>query len=151
MSDFKFRPWAEKDHEYYNPLVDKKYFRLWNHWFNWLGNWHEPLPYPRKRHEQAEKSKLSPWLWWTLRNPFHNLFHFWLGITPIGERYEWITPEENGWERVNVSEYLTLWKKPKRIPLPHLDINFFVFGKQYQFYAGWKSRGNLGFALRRRS
>jgi hypothetical protein len=37
--------------------------------------------------------------WTVLRNPLHNFTHFWIGITPLGERYEWISPECRGWSR----------------------------------------------------
>ena len=121
--------------------------KVWNHWSNPLGNWNEPTPYPEKRKVQADEAKLPNELWWALRNPFHNLNHYVLGIVPKGERYEWYKPEDNGWERVTKEDSIvSWWKKEGRIPLPYILIN-----GAWTFYIGWMSRGNFGIALRKNS
>lgn len=125
--------------------------KAFSHWLNPLGNWNEPLPYPEHRKQQAEQSWLPPAVWWNLRNPFHNFCHYWVGITPRGQRYEWIDPEEKGWVRVKVPAH-SLWqysfwtRKGSKIKLPHWYYN----GEEWEFYIGWLSRGNFGMALRKR-
>lgn len=76
-------------------LDTKTWFKIWNHWANPLGNWHEPMPYPLKRRLEAPNNEILAWLWWTLRNPFHNLTHFVLGHVPVGERYQWLPPKRD--------------------------------------------------------
>jgi len=49
------------------------------------------------------------WLYWIVRNPAHNLTHHWFGITPIGKRYEWLTPESAGWYQTE-----THWVHPDK-------------------------------------
>ena len=135
-----------------------RWLELFSHPINPLGNYQEPLPFPQKRAEQYKETVpryIPEWVWWNLyRNPFHNLTHFWLGITPLGERYEWILPEENGWERITGEKkstgkdgYINVdwWKKKNRLSLP--IIKFQIFG--FEGYAGWMSRGNLGLAFRK--
>ena len=124
--DCKFLPWTSPSHPRYNPIVNKPWFRAWNHWLNPLGNYHEPLPYPEVRDDDARKSWLHPAVWWALRNPFHNLTHFWIGITPVGPRYAWVSPEEAGWVKRD-----TVWEKGW-IVLP-----------RYSGTIGWQSRGNF--------
>jgi len=121
-----------------------KLCRLWNHWLNPLGAWIEPLPTPKKRAEQAKTSWLPAGVWWWLRNPAQNLMHHWLGIVPLGARYEWHDPRARGWAResgVNVS----WWRKRSRVSLPYYHRQW----RRCECYAGWTSRGNLGFAFRR--
>lgn len=117
--------------------------RAWGHWLNPFGNWHEPTPYPEKRKIQARDHWLPDGLWWALRNPFHNFCHFWIGLVPLGRRYEWHSPEENGWHR-SEGRHLNWWVKPWRIPLPYFKIE-----GGWTFYIGWMSRGSFGMALRR--
>jgi hypothetical protein len=96
--------------KFYRQSEIKWYHKIWNHWLNPFGNWHEPLCYPMKRLEDYKTKDIffglipARWIpetiyWTILRNPLHNLTHFWLGITPLGERYEWISPECRGWSR----------------------------------------------------
>lgn len=134
------------------------FLKVFSHWLNPLGNWHEPLAYPRKRQVQYKEawwSKIVPeWVWWNLRrNPLHNLTHFWLGITPRGKRYEWIDPECEGWERklvwVRYSEgfdqKLFAWVKKGKLPRYHYKFWY----RGWEGYFGFMYRGNLGAALRR--
>lgn len=110
-----------------------------------MGNWHEPRPYPEKRAQQAEASLLPAWLWWALRNPLHNLNHFWLGIVPRAKRYQWIIPQETGWKRIkNPHSNWSRWTKKNRLPLPYYRID-----DRWTLYIGWLERGNFGLALRR--
>ena len=147
-SDYKFDrqvevgPWLKTFSEPWNPF----------------GNYHEPLAYPYKRQRDWEKSKWSKiipeWIWWNLRrNPFHNLTHFWLGITPKGNRYEWIAPECRGWRRElawdkvgnKARQELWVWRKDGKWPRYHYK--WWAFG--WEGYIGTMSRGNFGAAFRR--
>jgi hypothetical protein len=69
---------------------------------------------------------------------------------PIGERYEWRTPQENGWVRVehegkNKDWIFDYWKKKWRFPLPWILIRFFGF----EAGIGWKDDGVLGGRFRK--
>jgi hypothetical protein len=119
--------------------------RAWNHWLNPLGNYHEPNPYPEKRRVQAEASRLPAWLWWALRNPFHNLNHFMLGITPRAKRYEWVLPDEDGWTRYEDGKGYAYWYRPGHRKLGIRKGN--LWGREW--YIGWMSRGNFGVAFRK--
>ncbi len=124
--------------------------KMFSHWLNPFGNWNEPMPYPEIRKVQAEKSWLPAGVWWNLRNPFHNFCHYWIGITPLGNRYEWIIPESAGWIR-STEDYKDNWsysywkKEGSRFKLPFWNYT----GTSWQFYIGWLSRGNFGIALRK--
>jgi hypothetical protein len=117
--------------------------KLWAHWLNPLGNWNEPLPYPKKRKLQAEDQWLPPAIWWAIRNPFHNFNHYWIGIVPRNNRYEWYKPEDNGWTRHENGNW-SWWSKPWRLILPYYRVD-----GSWTFYFGWLSRGNFGIALRK--
>lgn len=125
--------------------------KIFDHWLSPLGNWNEPVPYPEHRKKQAEESWLHPWLYWHIRNPFHNFCHYWIGITPRGNRYEWILPESAGWVRVVVPPHsqwqYSFWtRKDRQIKLPFWNYD----GDIWQFYIGWLRRGNFGMALRKK-
>jgi len=111
--------------DFYMPLVEKQWFKLFHHWLNPFGNYHEPLPYPLKWADKAQRSVFPSAVWWLIRNPLHNFTHFWVGITPIGERYEWRRPEENGWKKEG-----DVWRKGW-MKLPRTG------------WIRWQSRGNL--------
>lgn len=121
--------------------------KLWNHWLNPFGNWIEPLPYPAGRAKEAESSIWPAGVYWTIfRNPLHNFMTHWIGITPIGPRYAWITPVSAGWTSNNENgSNWTWWSKPNRISLPFYN----RFGSTWQFYIGWTLRGNFGVAFRK--
>lgn len=123
---------------------------FFSHWLNPFGNFSEPLPFPEKRKIEAEKSWLPPVIWWNIRNPLHNWNHFWIGITPLGNRYEWILPESNGWKRtvndIKGNWQHSYWSKPHRISLPFWNFD----NGNWQFYIGWLSRGNFGMAFRKK-
>jgi len=127
VSEFKFLRCLVSSSECYHRLLEKAWFHIFNHWLNPLGNWHEPLAFPEENAKSAKDSILHPWLWWMIRNPLHNFSHFWIGITPVGKKYEWIKPEENGWRKEG-----KWWKKKNRIPL-----------FRYNGVVGWQSRGNF--------
>jgi len=123
-----------------------------------MGNYHEPLPYPLKRHEQWKNSiwRVFPeWMWWMFRNPFHNFTHFTLGITPEGERYEWIDPEADGWVRNLIKSKgeegdtfrteIYEWTKPGE--KPKKQVKFWI--GPFNGYWGVMSRGNWGLAFRK--
>jgi len=119
--------------------------RAFSHWLNPLGNWSEPLPYPKKRKVQADAQWLPNWVWWNLyRNPLHNFCHYWIGITPRGPRYQWFRPEANGWVRTEPRNGLSWWHKARRLSLPYYRVD-----GTWTFYIGWTDRGNFGIALRR--
>ena len=120
--------------------------RAWNNPKNPFGNWNEPKPYPEKRKVQADASWIPNPIWWQiLRNPVHNLTHYWLGITPVGKHGEWHTPEENGWTRVETDENNYYWQKGHiKLPIKKGEL----FG--YEWYIGWMKRGNFGMAFRRK-
>jgi len=111
------------------------------------------LPYPPKRHEQWKQSiwRVFPEsLWWSFRNPLHNLNHFWLGITPIGERYEWIKPECRGWEQSLWTSddgkwMIRTWRKKGRLPRHQIKFE----GDVWNGYIGYMDRGNFGAAFRK--
>jgi hypothetical protein len=142
------------------PELDAKWwFKAWNHWLNPLGNWHEPMPFPQKRADEALDSRLhhwfgtfGVWLWWTLRNPLHNAKHFLLGITPHSERYVWHIPEETGWMQYEEAKdlgwaeiHVSLWRKPRRPTLP--TWNLYVGG--WQIGLGWDDDGGFSGSFRR--
>ena len=129
-----------------------KWCELFNSVWNPLGNYIEPLPTPEKRKIQAEESWMPSWLWWALRNPFSNFCHFWIGITPVGHRYEWIEPQERGWIRMqlppNGKWQKSYWTHPAKL----ITLPFYHFlADNYEFYIGWLDRGNFGIAFRSRS
>lgn len=121
-----------------------RFCEIFSHWLNPLGNWLEPRPYPEPRAEESRKSILPEFIYWNFwRNPFTNFTHFWIGIVPIGPRYCWIYPEENGWIRV-VNGRVSWWKKPGKFSLP-----YYRYDGKITFYIGWTSRGNFGLGLRK--
>ncbi len=125
-----------------------KLCEIYNHWLNPIGNWNEPLPYPEKRKLEAEKSWLHPVIWWNLRNLFHNFNHYWIGITPLGQRYQWITPESKGWIRVTnltIKHWQYSYWTNGKIKLPFWN---YTNGNR-EFYIGWLRRGNFGIAFRK--
>ena len=118
--------------------------KVFSHWLNPLGNWIEPLPYPEKRKIQADESWLPNGLWWFLRNPAANLMSHWLGIMPVGERYQTLSPEDNGWTYDQITENYACWTKKNRPSLRYYRVD----GK-WTFYIGWRSSGAFGASLRR--
>lgn len=118
---------------------DAWWIKAWNHWLNPFGNYHEPLPFPDHLKEKAPDNIVLAQIWWALRNFAHNFTHFWLGIIPRGDRYEWITPDENGWTRVG-----RCWKKKGwSLCRKSGDIG------PYEWYIGWARRGSWGVAFRK--
>lgn len=129
-----------------------KLCEFWSGWWNFMGNWNEPMPFPEHRRKQAEESWLPPIIWWQIfRNPLHNFCHYWIGITPLGPRYCWILPEAAGWVRTTNPQkgpwQYSYWSKPNSwFKLPFLNFD----NDNWQFYIGWLSRGNFGMALRKK-
>ena len=78
---------------------------------------------------------------WFLRNPFHNFLFYVVGFADRKVRtdgeYSFFAP--SGW-------YFT-WRRPEgtRIKLPWLSYK----GESWEFYIGWRERGNLGMAIRK--
>ena len=117
-------------------------------WWNPFGNWHEPLPFPEKRRLEAPSvawATWAAWRYWHRRNLLHNFTHFVIGIVPIGDRYEWISPECAGWRRIKGSRY-SVWVKRWRMPLPYL---FGTVGA-FEWSIGWKSDGCWGVNFRKK-
>jgi hypothetical protein len=141
----KTGPYKRTPKEY---LCKSKLCKLCNHWLNPLGNWLEPHPYPEKRRLQAEESWLPNDVWWQLRNPLHNFMHYWIGIVPVGKHGEWYAPNKNGWVRKKPTETLSYWEKGIWV-LPYKHGSVRLFGKNFDWYIGWSSRGNFGVAFRR--
>lgn len=128
-----------KYQEGYYTLDTARWFRTWNSPRNPFGNWHEPMPWPEKRRVQAPANQWLAWLWWQFwRNPLHNFSHFWIGITPVGRRYEWITPDEDGWIRFD-----GCWVKGHSF---RCSKAVGLWGGRYLF-VGYRRRGNLQVSL----
>jgi len=126
-------------------IEDKRWFRAWNRPWNPFGNWHEPMPWPPSRREQAPKAEFLAVLGLQFyRNPMHNLTHFWIGITPVGERYEWITPDKDDWEREIESPTKACWVRGNKRRCRRY---WYFWGMEAYF--GWLRRGSFGMALRR--
>ena len=127
-------------------LDSKKWFLKWNNPSNPFGNFHEPLPFPQKRRDEGPKNDFLAFLWWQFyRNPLHNYTHFRKGIVPVGNRYEWVTPDDDGWVRDESDPDKKCWvRKNKRLCRRYFK--FWVF----EGYMGWAERGSWGFALRKR-
>lgn len=145
-----------KPNEWFWPALDNAWwFKAWNHWLNPLGNWHEPMPFPIGRVNDGYKSvwykvfgdPLGMWLFWAFRNFAHNFGQCWIGITPIGERYEWLDPELNGWylnhHRLGKVE-IRSWQKGW-IRLPYINIKL----GGWEVGIGWKGDGGIGAHFRR--
>lgn len=134
MGDFKFKRFLDKTSPYYRSYYESWWFLLWNHWLNPFGNWEEGGPFPEKRAREAAESWMPELVWWHLRNFMHNFFTHWIGITPLGERYEWLLPASEGWYDFTGSwEHGPFWwSLGKSIKL-----------KKYDGKWGWQSRGNF--------
>lgn len=89
----------DKDDPHYDPIVWKSWFvKMHSEKWPW-SNKHEPVPYPLKNVEAAEKSILNKHVWWALRNLGHNITHFEpIGLLGKSEYLVWKTPDEFGWE-----------------------------------------------------
>lgn len=145
---------------YWPELDAKPWFKAWNHWLNPLGNWLEPMPRPQGRVDDAFRSlrykfwkllglpTFGVWFFWNTRNFASNFGHYWIGIMPVGERYEHLDPTENGWVRVVVDDEgdarFRYWQKqfgPLTVKLP-----YWTFRLPFNFEAGlgWKGSGALG-------
>ena len=132
---FKFK---EEDYVKEFPYVQSWWFKVLNHWVVPFGNYHEPLPFPEKRMEEAKefykKYKVPVYVYWIFRNFLHNFTHFWIGITPLGRRYEWRSPGEEGWVKGEKYWHNKVWpgnaRKRRR------------FGVDGHLY-GWQSRGSF--------
>lgn len=159
MGTYKYKP-----NEWHWPELDNKWwFKAWNHWLNPLGNWLEPMPRPQARVDDAYRSPwyklfkllgmptFGIWFFWTFRNFAPNFFHYYIGITPVGERYEHCDPEENGWVKVFVDEegisQFRYWAKPWRPHLPYWTLKGLPL--RLEAGIGWKSSGSFGMHFRR--
>jgi hypothetical protein len=152
---------------WYWPDLDAKWwFKAWNHWLNPLGNWLEPMPIPQGRVDDAYRSlrykffkllglpTFGVWFFWNTRNFASNFGRHWVGIVPIGERYEHRDPEENGWQRILVDQdgiyQFAYWEKQFgkfTVKLPYWTLKNLPFRIEAGF--GWKGHGALGAHLRR--
>ena len=142
---FKFLPWTNENHPRFCPLSKKSWFQLWNSWWNPVSNYHEYLPFPEVRDDEAPENCILKWLYWQFwRNRWHNFGHFFIGIVQIGAPMEWIDPQVSGWQRVVVSEKFAYWKKGI-VRLPYFET---IIGPM-RFYIGWKRRGCFGVAFRK--
>lgn len=105
----------------------------------WLGNADEPAPPPDFRPEKKFRT-----LRWYLRNPFHNLDHYVLGLsdkrfTRTGRFPSDVFNPRPGW---NFAVCRYQW-----IRLPFVSYH----RGRLEFYAGWRNAGNFGLAFRRSS
>jgi len=101
----------------------------------WFGNADDPVPpadYRPNGHLRSFR--------WHLRNPFHNFDFYIIGVadkeTVRSGRYpeSWSNPQGGGTMQV------TAWK--------HLRLPFIAYQRgRFNFYLGWRSRGNFGFKL----
>lgn len=152
----KYQP----DKWYWPELDASPWFRAWNHWLNPLGNWLEPMPRPQSRVDDAYRSlrykffklfgldTFGVWFFWNTRNFASNLLRHWIGISPIGDRYDHLDPEVNGWERHTImsgDSTFSWWQKrfgPVTVKLPYYTVRGLPFG--FEFGIGWKDSGGLG-------
>jgi hypothetical protein len=74
--------------------------------------------------------------------------HHWIGIVPVGQHGEWHSPEEKGWVRKKPSETFSYWEKGA-LKLPYKKGHTRLFGRTFDWYIGWTSRGNFGVAFRK--
>lgn len=102
----------------------------------WIGNEDDPTPPDWYRPEDSGRS----WKW-HLRNPFHNLTFYVLGIadrefTRVGPHPEAVFNPNGGWS----------WacSRASLLPLPYVS----YIRNDFQFYLGWRERGNFGIKLR---
>lgn len=150
MREKKYQP----DLWHFPELDSKWWFKAWNHPANPFGNYLEPMPFPAIRYNQGKALRWNKvlgetfgmWLWWSLRNFASNAKRHWIGIVPVGERYEWVSPDENGWERVD-GDPVSYWKKGW-IRLPYFNRTYDTRWRPLQIALGWKDSGTLGGALR---
>jgi len=99
----------------------KKINPLW-----WLGNCDEPLPPDDKFIGQPQWLRR---LRWFLRNPFHNFTYYVIGVA------------DRKFDRIN------LWNKwgNLNLVLPLIAYR----GKKWEWYFGWREKGNFGIAFRK--
>lgn len=103
----------------------------------WLGNADDPTPPDWYRPDDPGRG----WKW-RLRNPFHNLTFYVIGIadeefTRVGPHPDAVFHPDGGWT----------WavSRASVLPLPFVSYR----GKRTQFYLGWRERGNFGIKLTR--
>ncbi len=110
--------------------------------------------------EQAKswKPHLTGWrrrvAWWC-RNPFHNLLWHVLGVVDretqqLSEGWVRVSPTSkdaaDNW-RPAVGGWHVRWIV-KWVPLPF--VSYWHIARRFEFYIGWRERGNLGASFRRR-
>lgn len=101
---------------------------------DWLSEWRN-VPLGIKR-----------FLAWQIRNPLHNLFFYVIGSTHRKEhtKKEILTLGKRYSDSVLPATFAILLHDDK----PFISSRFKVFGREIQFYLGWRERGNFGFAFR---
>jgi hypothetical protein len=103
--------------------------------FFWFGNIDDPVPPDWYR----PKSKMRNYLW-NCRNPFHNLFFYVIGIADkefeIVGRFPGKISNPNGGWNWTVCKY-------KWLRLPMISYK----RGNFNFYLGWRNRGNFGMKL----
>ncbi len=124
----------------------------------------DPLPVPNQYGPFDTCQKLNPRFWianaddptppdwfrpgedgrdwkWHLRNPFHNLTFYVIGIadrefTRVGPHPEAVFNPDGGWSWA--------YSRASLLPLPYVS----YIRNNFQFYLGWRERGNFGIKLR---
>ena len=101
----------------------------------WIGNADDPAPPDWYRPDDSGRE----WKW-HLRNPFHNLTFYVIGIadtefTRVGPSPENVFAPDGGWN----------WaiSRASVLPLPFVSFQ----RNQFKFYLGWRERGNFGIKL----
>lgn len=102
----------------------------------WIANADDPEP--PEWYRPGEKGR--NWKW-NLRNPFHNLTFYVIGIADkefvrVGNYPHAVFNPDGGWT--------WSWSRSFIVPYPYVS----YIRNDFQFYFGWRERGNFGIKLR---
>ncbi len=125
------------EQKYYHPEI-KWYHRINPLW--WIGNIDDPYPPAKFASKIVGWSEWKIWVWWRIRNPFHNFTRYVIGLCgrdiTINSKYqnELFAPRGLNWFLV----------KYKWIILPGISYK----GMRWRGYTGWLDSGQFGLELR---